>query len=244
MNRKILHLKYPWGASWTGMLLIAGEENILIDTALPEAVDGYLFSVLEKEGLPVESLNWVFNTHSHGDHAGGNKRLRELCRAKFAIHRDGAGPLKNSGFQPDFLLEDEMVLECGDTRLRVIHTPGHSPDSVCFLDPESRTLFTGDALQGMGTPYSGIALYQSPAAYRKSVDRIEALYFSGEIERICCGHECPPYDGSAAKEQIPEFLRMCRNASLNYTLAAKKYLPGTPARMPGVSEPFCWRSTA
>ena len=36
-------------------------------------------------------------------------------------------------------------------------------------------------------------------------------------------------DGSAAKEQIPEFLRMCRNASLNYTLAAKKYL----ARHPG-----------
>lgn len=228
MSRKILFLKYPWGVSWTGMLLIAGEQNILMDTGLPETIGDFLLPRLRCEGVSPGSLKWVLNTHSHSDHAGGNRNLRGVCHAVFGIHRSGAEELRRSGCPPDLLLEDGMVLPCGDTRIRVIHTPGHSPDSVCYLDVESGTLFTGDALQGGGTPYSGIALYQDPVAYRESVDRIEALYRSGACARIFCGHECPPYEGTVEGTRIPEFLSLCRDASLRYTSAAGEYLGRHP----------------
>ena len=94
MSRKILLLKYPWGVSWTGMLLIAGEQNILMDTGLPETIGAFLLPRLRCEGVSPGSLKWVLNTHSHSDHAGGNRNLRGVCHAVFGIHRSGAEELR------------------------------------------------------------------------------------------------------------------------------------------------------
>ena len=77
--RKITHLKYPWNGGWVGMMLIQGEKNVLLDTALKEAVPSFLKDSLSTAGISFLDLDYVINTHHHEDHAGGNAALKVEC---------------------------------------------------------------------------------------------------------------------------------------------------------------------
>ena len=223
-------LKYPWKGSFTGMLLIVGEKRcVLVDTALPEAIDGYLLPYLKQAGIPPESIELVINTHCHEDHAGGNARLRELCPAKFAIHRSGAEALERSGFRPDLLLDDGSLLPpVGEIRLGIVHLPGHSPDSIGVVDSASGTMFTGDSLQGRGTQYSGIALYADPETYLQSIDRMETLFRIGRVRRLICGHAFAPYEGTVPEADVTDYLEACRDSVCAYDYAVSDYLADHP----------------
>lgn len=222
-------LKYPWKGSFTGMFLIAGERRcVLADTALPEAVEEYLLPYLAGAGIPLDSLELVVNTHNHGDHAGGNARLRELCGAKFAVHRSGADSQERGGFHPDQLLDDGSLLSVGEIRLGIVHLPGHSPDSIGVLELSSGTMFTGDSLQGRGTEYSGIALYADPVTYLQSIDRMETLFRIGRVRRLVCGHAFAPYDGTVSEADLPDFLEACRDSVIAYRSAVEEYLEDHP----------------
>ena len=97
-------------------------------------------------------------THGHFDHIGAVKYLREELNAPVAIHAEDADCLnddsKNLSFYmgmdiggqgtADIMLKNGDKLYVGDITLKVIHTPGHSRGSVCFLS--SRAVFTGDTL--------------------------------------------------------------------------------------------------
>jgi hydroxyacylglutathione hydrolase len=78
-------------------------------------------------------LVWILNTHGHSDHTGGNEEIRELTGARLAASGCGDHPLKD---------DDRLYL--GNLEIRVLHTPGHTRDSVCFL--VSGKLITGDTL--------------------------------------------------------------------------------------------------
>jgi hydroxyacylglutathione hydrolase len=78
-------------------------------------------------------LVWILNTHGHSDHTGGNEEVRELTGARLAAFGCGDHPLK-----------DDDRLHLGNLEIRVLHTPGHTHDSVCFL--ASGKLVTGDTL--------------------------------------------------------------------------------------------------
>ena len=124
---------------------------ILID---PAAEVDRVVDQARAEGLEVEL---IVNTHPHGDHTGGNRRAKELTGAAIAVHREGAALLERSlspsmaqmiGGEPspsaDRLLEDGEVIEVGEVRLEVLHTPGHCPGSVCLAGHGA--VFTGDVL--------------------------------------------------------------------------------------------------
>jgi glyoxylase-like metal-dependent hydrolase (beta-lactamase superfamily II) len=81
---------------------------------------------------------FVVNTHGHRDHVEGNRQVMAGTGALLA-----ASPLDLPG--PDIPLEEGSTLELGGETLRVLHTPGHSPGSLCLLLP-SGDLFTGDTL--------------------------------------------------------------------------------------------------
>lgn len=87
--------------------------------------------------------------------------------------------LSGADLPVDRLLDDGETLGEGRARLDVHHVPAHSPGHVVLFHPTSRTLFTGDALQGEGTPLQRRApffpLYDSVTRYRTSLDRFEAL---------------------------------------------------------------------
>ena len=102
----------------------------------------------------------VVNTHGHFDHTLGNRELVEATGGDLLIHRLDAPFLAGSaslfgeeippGPEPDVLLEEGDVVEVGEVRLSVLHTPGHSPGSISLLG--EGLVFSGDALfrRGMG----------------------------------------------------------------------------------------------
>lgn len=78
-------------------------------------------------------LIWILNTHGHSDHTGGNETVRRLTQARLAAVGIG-----------DLSLKDGDRVPLGRLGILVLHTPGHTRDSACFLSEGK--LFTGDTL--------------------------------------------------------------------------------------------------
>jgi hydroxyacylglutathione hydrolase len=102
-------------------------------------------------------ITHVINTHGHSDHTSGNAAIIEATGAQLCIHRADAGQVTRlmtraiSRFlggkgspSPNFILEDNDIIKAGAVDLRVLHTPGHTPGSICiYIDGH---VFTGDTL--------------------------------------------------------------------------------------------------
>lgn len=112
------------------------------------------------DALQGKQVAWILLTHGHFDHMLGVHALREKTGAAVGIHEGDAACLldENESFayrlfrgqqQPvraDKLLQDGGSIPFGSAAFTVLHTPGHSPGSVCFCEQNSRLLFTGDTL--------------------------------------------------------------------------------------------------
>src|SRR3989442_10942259 len=72
------------------------------------------------------SIALIFNTHHHVDHIFDNERLADETGGKIAAHR-------LSNVRKDLVLEDGTIVFVGELKVKVVHTPGHSPDSRCFI---------------------------------------------------------------------------------------------------------------
>lgn len=86
-------------------------------------------------------IKYILITHGHPDHTGAAWELKNIIKAPVWIHRLDAPGLD---FPPDGTVFDGQEIEVGTYRIRVIHTPGHSPGGVCFYAPGA--VFTGDTL--------------------------------------------------------------------------------------------------
>ena len=114
-----------------------------------------------KRYIDPKELDYIILTHSHFDHAAAAGHLKGI--AKIAIHRDEYSLLKAQNFtshlfgvsfkpfEPDIMLEGGEVFELGELRLEVIHTPGHSPGSICLYEPDKKWLFSGDTVFAYGS---------------------------------------------------------------------------------------------
>jgi len=111
------------------------------------------------DDLAVKKVKYILLTHGHYDHICGVYDAKEYTGAEVAIHAADADCLFDPGksmsdkseytqkpLRADLLLADGDVLELGGTRLRVLHTPGHTKGSVCFIEENERALFSGDTL--------------------------------------------------------------------------------------------------
>lgn len=96
--------------------------------------------------------------------------------------------LRNYGreVKVDMQLDDGDIVEAGDRKLEVIHTPGHSYGSMCLYDRSDRILFTGDAIQGRNNRVGPCLL--DVDLYMESLQRISAL----DIDIMCTAHVCYP----------------------------------------------------
>lgn len=107
-----------------------------------EDVDAYLEFAATK-GM---TITHVIDTHLHADHLSGGPVLAERANARYCMHEAAA-------LEFDFeRLRDGQEIELGNTRVRVLHTPGHTPESICLLVSDLRRAsvpwfaLTGDTL--------------------------------------------------------------------------------------------------
>ena len=119
-------------------ILISKGEALVIDPG------GGLKRIL-KETEKAE-LKYIVLTHFHWDHTLGALKLKAKTGAKILIHRADKEFLK---FPIDKFLEEGEEIKIGEVSLKVIHTPGHTKDSISLLG--EKFIFTGDTLFEDGT---------------------------------------------------------------------------------------------
>ncbi|MGA2466007.1 MAG: MBL fold metallo-hydrolase [Thermodesulfobacteriota bacterium] len=176
--------------------LIKGSvKNVLIDTGAATNFP-YLKERLSKVGLQPKDIHLIILTHEHFDHIGATAFFFET--AVIAAHRLAANKIQLQDefvmmgkyydmptipFHADIWLEGETMVELGNYRLRVIHTPGHCSGCICLYEPDHRLLFTGDTVLGGGL-LSGIFSSGNVSDYLNSVQRLSNL----RIEEFYPGH--------------------------------------------------------
>lgn len=97
-------------------------------------------------------------THRHQDHAGLARSLADAL--DLPVSARGAGEVADEGlgsetpapdYQVDIALADGAVIEGADFRLEVVHTPGHTSDHLCFIEPDRKWVFCGDHVMAWST---------------------------------------------------------------------------------------------
>ena len=148
--------------------------------------------ILKKE---MEDIKQVVNTHGHFDHIGGNGYFTE---ARVLIHKSDAHIIENADIEQsaaDFFdgklhprkvdrkLEDGDIIKIGGMEIEVIHTPGHTPGSVCLYDKKGKLLFSGDMVFADGVGRTDF-INSEPEVLQKSLEKISGL----DIKKILPGH--------------------------------------------------------
>jgi hydroxyacylglutathione hydrolase len=151
-------------------------EALVID---PAAEEDRIFKEAENRGY---TIKYIVNTHSHIDHVMGNRRMKELTNAEIIIHEKESSALVQQSSsmmqmfhaQPsppaDITVREGDIITIGETSLRVIHTPGHSPGCICLY--HNGMVFTGDTLfvGGVGrTDLGGGSLQQLVSSIREKL---------------------------------------------------------------------------
>lgn len=113
--------------------IIADEESEV--AVVVDPVDAYkILEIVEKKKLKIK---YIINTHSHFDHIAGNEELKRKTGARIVMH-------KNSKLKKDVEVKDGDIIAANNLKIKIIHTPGHTKDSICLL--VDNKLFTGDTL--------------------------------------------------------------------------------------------------
>ena len=154
---------FPWNnpsANNCNACLIEGDKKILVDPG-----HYHLFNHVKDElgrlSLMPQDIDMVIITHGHPDHMEGLRVFEDTPTViaisslemdfikRVAPHYGEALGIPH--FEPDILLQDGS-LKMGNVHLQVIHTPGHSPGSICLYWPEKKVLITGDVIfkEGVG----------------------------------------------------------------------------------------------
>ena len=131
----------------------------------PETKDGFIIDpggdaekILDLIKENHIQIKYILNTHGHADHIVANQELKKSLDLQICMHVEDNSFFTNPDIlqieekelglatpgKADIVLEDSEVLKVGNLKIKVIHTPGHTPGSVCYL--VSGNLFTGDTL--------------------------------------------------------------------------------------------------
>ena len=201
---------------WSRIYLIEDDTLALVDTGLPWSAQR-VFNYIESIGRKPEQLDTILMTHGHPGHTSGALTIIKRTGAEIIAHAgdtrahsDGETSLSYMGMGSSFRaplpslrrtpvsnhVSDGQVLPLLGG-IKVIHTPGHTPGSVCYLLENKGLLFSGDTAFSDGkrisrsVPFPG---YSKPN-YKNSLERLATL----EFDTLCGGHGVPLVGGASDK---------------------------------------------
>ena len=123
----------PFGTNAYVLVCRATDDSVLVDT--PAEANKIM------ERLKGTNPRYILTTHNHTDHLGAFSELRSLLGVPVAVPPLDAERLPSP---PDMLLNDGDTVSFGSIELKVLHTPGHTPGSLCFLT--GQYLISGDTI--------------------------------------------------------------------------------------------------
>jgi ribonuclease/clavin/mitogillin len=153
-------------STWTGP---TGTNTWLLRGSIPTLIDAGVGNPAHLDALAGAldggPLALVLITHGHSDHASGAGAIRD---------RWPSARVRRFGEASDGLVPEERI-ETGEGTLRVLHTPGHSPDHCCFLLEETSEIFCGDLARLGGTVVIPATKGGDLSRYLESLRRIRDL---------------------------------------------------------------------
>jgi glyoxylase-like metal-dependent hydrolase (beta-lactamase superfamily II)/rhodanese-related sulfurtransferase len=150
------------GGNCKTYLVVSGDEAVLVDP-VRERLASYEAAIAAR-GV---RLTMVLETHLHADHLLLNREAKRILGVPVAMHRLSPSPLV------DRHLEDGDVIRVGDTEMTVLHTPGHTPCSVCYRLPGA--VLTGDTLLIGGSGRTDFPGGDAAAQYEAVTSRLFAM---------------------------------------------------------------------
>lgn len=225
MKKITSHIYQMGGARGTGVF--SANIYLLVDTGLTIIDTGYkgrisqICGEIKRSGFSISEVENIIITHHHVDHTGNLSLMKEMTEAKIIVHKSDAPFIEGKLPQPypralsyiKFLeslwtaspvnvnvrVDDNDVLPIL-RGIRVVHTPGHTPGSICLLIPQEGVLIVGDVIantRGLSLPSKRFTA--DMAQEIQSIRKIAALDF----DAICFGHGSPIL--SCARKSIYEF---------------------------------------
>jgi glyoxylase-like metal-dependent hydrolase (beta-lactamase superfamily II) len=163
--------------------LVRGTWNRLedINTLVDVGTDGSILDELLaiSTGVGKRRVERIILTHCHFDHVGGLREVIAQYRPEVYAFSLIPGVTRQ--------LHNGQILRLGDRSFEVLHTPGHSSDSICLYGPDDRVLFSGDTPVRILSPGGSY-----PPDYRGSIQRLAAL----KVDTIYSGHDEPITEGA------------------------------------------------
>lgn len=179
--------------------LLLGDWNQLddVNTLIDPGTDDYIFSEIDRiyTGCGKVPVEQILLTHNHFDHAASAELFKRRYGSAVYAWVDGPGV--------DHRLKEGELLRAGDDYLEVVHTPGHSSDSVAFYCQAQRLLFSGDTQLRIRT-----------SGGRYTQDYVQTLLKLSQraIEMVYPGHD-EPFDHDVPSI-ILETLKNVRNSEV------------------------------
>lgn len=198
-----------------GVYLVDGRNHLaLVDSGCGPSFKNLSLNLM-RLGFDPRDLDFVLLTHCHMDHVGGAALFREEYGAAIVAHRLAATPLEQGdrtmtgaflyGLRLDPMDIDRKIerdcerLEIGDLVLVTIHSPGHSPGSICaYLDVSGTRVLFGQDIHGPFHPDFGSDI----GKWRDSMERLLEL----EADILCEGHFGVISPSDAVRAYIESYL--------------------------------------